>query len=211
MNPRVFVSKALRRLRYELFQGPRGQGKPIARDAWEKMYREGAWDRLDDLNELAHYAMVAGFLRACSETATVWDMGCGHGRLLRLLNPHFSSYVGVDISAEAVARATALNLPRTSFVVSAFEDWSPDHKANIIIFNESLAYAPQPGEIVRTYSKRLKEGGQMIISMLEYGNHLAIWRRVAEEIDLISGARIQNSQGQAWNVRLFTPRSRVER
>jgi len=204
MNPRVFFSKALGRLRYELFQGPRGQGKPVAREAWEKMYREGAWDRLDDFSELGHYAVIAGYVRALSETATVWDMGCGHGRLLQLLQPHFSSYIGVDISAEAIARAEALHLPRTTFAVSRFEDWSPESKADVIIFNESVTYTTHPADLVRTYADRLNAGGRIIISLVEYRNHGPAWRRIADVMDLVCGVRIENGQGQAWNVRMFS-------
>jgi len=206
MNPRVFFSKALRRLRYELFQAPLGQGRPIAQDAWDRMYREGAWDRLDDFSELGHYAVIAGFVRTLSETATVWDMGCGHGRLLQLLQPHFSSYIGIDISAEAIARAEALHLPRTTFAVSRFEDWSPEGEADVIIFNESLSYTTHPAELVRTYSARLNRGGRIIISLLEYGNYRPTWRRIARVADLVSGVRIDNMQGQAWNVRMFKAR-----
>ena len=198
-----FFGKVTRRLRYELFQAPRGQGRPIAREAWEKMYREGAWDRLNDFNELGHYAVIAGYVRALSETATVWDIGCGHGRLLQLLQPHFSSYIGVDISAEAIARAIALQIPRTTFEVSRFEDWSPRAKADMIIFNESITYTTRPSELVLTYANRLNPGGRIIISLVEYGNHRAAWRRIDEVVDLVSGVRIENELGQAWNVRMF--------
>jgi 2-polyprenyl-3-methyl-5-hydroxy-6-metoxy-1,4-benzoquinol methylase len=207
MNPRVFISKGLHRLRYELFQAPRGQGRPIAREAWEKMYREGAWDRLNDFSELGHYAVIAGYVRAFSERATVWDVGCGHGRLLQLLQPHFSSYVGVDISAEAIARAEALQMPRASFVVSRFEDWSPDDKADVIIFNESVTYATHPAELVRSYANRLNDGGRIIISLVEYGNHNLALRKIASVVELVSGIRIENMQGQAWNVRMFKARA----
>lgn len=206
-NLKTIASKAVRRLRYELFQAPRGQGRPIAREAWEKMYREGAWDRLSDFSELGHYAVIAGYVRAFSETATVWDVGCGHGRLLQLLQPHFSSYIGVDISAEAIARAEALQIPRTTFAVSRFEDWAPDSKADVIIFNESVTYTTHPAELVRTYAARLNDGGRIIISLLEYGNHRPAWRRIASVVELVSGIRIENMQGQAWNVRMFKART----
>lgn len=206
-NPRVFVAKALRRLRYELLEAPRGDGKPMTREAWEKLYREGEWEKLDDLDEVAHYAVIAGFVRTFSEHAIVWDMGCGHGRLLQLLHPHFSSYTGVDISAEAIERAIALQLPRTSFVVSPFEDWSPEGKAELIIFNESISYTKHPAEIVRSYCQRLTEGGRMIISLVDYGNHRAVWKRIAKEVELISGARIENTHKQIWDVRLVAPRT----
>lgn len=206
MNPRTFLSKAGRRLRYEILDAPRGRGKPVPREAWEKMYREGAWRGLDDLKELGHYAVIAGYARAFSETAIIWDIGCGHGRLLQLLQPHFSAYTGLDISEEAIAQAAELNVPRASFVAEPFEDWSPAGKADLIIFNESLLYATRPDHVVRTYSARLNEGGQIIISQVEFGNHRAMWKCVSRELDLISGVRVQNDQRQTWNVRVFASR-----
>jgi hypothetical protein len=100
-------------------------------------------------------------------------------------------------------------LAQTSFAVSPFEDWSPDGKADLIIFNESIAYTTGPADIVRSYRGKLNPGGRIIISMHEYGNHRAIWKRIGLEMEFVSGARIENQRKQAWNVRMFAPRAGV--
>lgn len=204
-NPRAFVTKAFRRLRYELFEARRGAGRPISRDAWEKMYREGEWEKLDDLDEIAHYAVIVGYARAVSDNSVVWDMGCGHGRLLRMLHPHFSSYIGVDLSANAIAQASGLQLPGASFVVSPFEEWSPEGRADLIIFNESISYTTDPAKVVQTYCGRLNVGGRMIISLIDYGNHRAVWKSISQGMELVAGARVENTRKQTWDVRMFSP------
>ncbi len=58
------------------------------------------------------------------QTGRALDFGCGLGRLTRALAARFDEVVGVDISAEMVARATALhaNRPNLRFVANARAD-----------------------------------------------------------------------------------------
>ncbi len=205
---KTILAKVARRARYELFDAPRGFGRPIARDAWERMYQEGSWDRLNELSELAHYSIIVGYVRAFPSLPIVWDIGCGQGRLLQLLRPHFHNYTGVDVSAEAIQRAHTLGLSDTRFAVSSFEDWLPEKRADVIIFNESLHYAAQPATIIDRYSAHLSIDGRIIISLLEYGNHRAVWRALKERLNTLASTRVENSQGQAWNVRMFRPKDR---
>ena len=89
------------------------------------MYREGAWTHLNEIEEIGHYAVIVGYLRFYFDKPTVLDLGCGHGRLLQLLEPHFDDYTGIDISSEAINSARHLNIAGAHFVVSRFENFGP--------------------------------------------------------------------------------------
>jgi len=198
-----FLPRILRRLRYELLLAPRGYGKSIPPEAWDKMYRDGAWDHLNAIEEIGHYALIIGYLRFFFDKPTVLDLGCGHGRLVQLLEPHFLDYVGVDISAEAIRSARNLNIPGAHFAVGRFEDYVPKEKLNVIIFNESLGYTERPAELVDKFSHHLLPEGKIVISQLATGNYRAMWRSIGARLERISGARICNARRQTWDVNVF--------
>src|SRR5215213_5185595 len=84
---------------------------PSPDQAWEAYWRDvsatGAegdvlWDGADEA-ELAWWQESAR--RHLHPKLPVVDVGCGNGRLSRLLAPDFPAVVGIDVSAAAVARA----------------------------------------------------------------------------------------------------------
>jgi SAM-dependent methyltransferase len=201
----ALAKRILRRLRYQFILAPLGHGKPIERETWDRLYREGAWDYLNDVEELGHYALIVGYTRFFSERAIVFDIGCGHGRLLQMLHPHFQRYVGVDISAEAIQRVQALGIPNSEVIVSGFEKWSPPIHADVIIFNESLSYTTNPDEVVRKYANALRPGGKIIVSLLINFTHRGLWRRLERALRLVSRSRVENAKGQAWQIAVLEP------
>jgi len=197
------LPRILRKLRYEFLLAPRGHGKSISREGWDKMYREGAWTHLNEIEEIGHYAVIVGYLRFYFDKPTVLDLGCGHGRLLQLLEPHFDDYTGIDISSEAINSARHLNIAGAHFVVSRFEDYLPQQKVNVMIFNECLGYTERPADLVDKFSHHLLSAGKIVISQLASGNHRAIWRSIGARLELVTGMEIRGARGQTWNVRVF--------
>jgi SAM-dependent methyltransferase len=73
----------------------------ISADQWDKEFAGGDWNRLDAIAEVAHYAVILGFLDYGVVHPRIIDVGCGHGRLTRLLAHFgFSDYIGIDFSVQ---------------------------------------------------------------------------------------------------------------
>jgi 3' terminal RNA ribose 2'-O-methyltransferase Hen1 len=105
------------------------QSEPTVRDA-----EEGALERPIRLND-ERLATVLGALRV-SGAASVLDLGCGEGRLLRLLlaDRQFTRIVGMDVSHRALAIASdRLKLERMS----------PIQRDRIQLLHGSLMYRDQ--------------------------------------------------------------------
>jgi 3' terminal RNA ribose 2'-O-methyltransferase Hen1 len=94
-HQRSLVRDAVERLITE--EMPDDEEAPAARDA-----EEGSLERPLSLNE-QRLATVLGALRACG-AASVVDLGCGEGRLLRLLldDRQFARIIGMDVSYRAL-------------------------------------------------------------------------------------------------------------
>ena len=97
-HQRSLVRDAVERLITE--ETPDDEEAPAARDA-----EEGSLERPLSLNE-QRLATVLGALRACDASSVV-DLGCGEGRLLRMLldDRQFTRIVGMDVSYRALEMA----------------------------------------------------------------------------------------------------------
>ena len=72
-----------------------GRGTPRPRELWEEEYHSDVWKYLDSASEIAHGMVIVGYVQHFYANPAILDVGCGHGRLLQLLEPHpFKSYPG---------------------------------------------------------------------------------------------------------------------
>ena len=123
---------SLARLRDRLLQkfvrDPAGYGRPVPVSALDNEYRSGSWDHFFSFAELPRNLVLGGAINHFfPNQPAVLDLGCGSGRLATVFQRYpFSRYLGVDVSAEGVARATALALPRMEFITGNYETWRPE-------------------------------------------------------------------------------------
>jgi trans-aconitate methyltransferase len=115
------------------------------------------------------------------------------------------SYLGIDISANAVAKA------RASFSDANFEQLDFDYqnlegKFDVIIFNETLYYFNKPLDTIqKCIDQNLNVGGYFIISMCDYIGHEVIWQKLKQHFNFLSMEEITNFNQQKWKVGLFRP------
>lgn len=186
------------------------QRKQQSAEAWDAQFRDGAWKYLDSGAQVAHYAVIAGYVQLLFERPRILDAGCGHGRLYQLMRhqPH-ARYDGFDVSSVAIETARGLADERAQFAVGTFDEppaGGADAKWDVIIFNESLYYAPRPIEVLRRFASYLSEGGAFVISQnARKRRHHALWRAIAIGHKTRFSSRIKNELGQMWDVRVVVP------
>jgi SAM-dependent methyltransferase len=111
----------------------------VTSGVWDREYARGSWDHLSSSDELARYLIVMGRVLSFGASCRVLDVGCGTGRLLELLrNVSFGSYVGLDLSGEAVERAQQLAVPNSRFQVSDAGSFQSDEQFDIFLFYDVL-------------------------------------------------------------------------
>jgi SAM-dependent methyltransferase len=75
---------------------------------------------------------------------------------------------------------------------------------DIVIFNESIYYAPDPLKMFDTYWRFVKPSGTIIVSIFDTGlRTAAIWRRLERRIPSTHSTRLSNELKQTWDVRVF--------
>lgn len=215
MNPPAekpsLLLRAWRRLRFRLYGYRAGLGQPIPPDALNQEYASGAWDHFFGPDELPRHEKLVELILAAHPRPRLLDLGCGSGRLVSLLDPErLGGYLGVDLSAEGLRRARALNRPAplNHFAQHNFETWAPaPGEFDVITFNECLGYAPDPLRTALRFAALLPADGRLLVSHFRSTNYAEFWQRLAREFHFPVQAIVTNAKGQVWDLRSLQRRT----
>jgi SAM-dependent methyltransferase len=157
---------------------------------WDRDFSGNKWDFIDNTVGDCVYPHLEKF----SQKGNILDLGCGPGNTANeLASDAYRSYVGVDISEVALAKAVKRTQEnsrsdKNTFVTSDFLGYAPTQEFDIILFRESMYHVPygQVLKILEKYSKNLKSNGVFIVRLYAGdGKTGKIKRRVVRKLDLI--------------------------
>ncbi len=183
-----------------------GRGKPRSPTTWENQYVRGEWDRLEEIDELAHYSIITGYLQYVKQGPSLLDVGCGEGILQKRLDPRlYTFYIGIDLSQAAIDRASLNQDEKTFFFRKDAETYAPTDLFDVIIFNEALYYFDNPLEILYKYTNYLKKEGLFIVSMFGSLRSALIWRRIKGDFTTLDETKIVRKGGSSWICKVLAP------
>src|SRR3954453_14901971 len=147
--------------RVRAFEAATGRGDaPLSKEAWEEQYRQGGWEFMRRLDEVARYSLIAGYLHHLKPGGSVLDVGSGEGLLADHLRPYgYARYHGIDLSEAAIAQAASRAGERTTFAAADAETYVPPGTFDAVVFNECVYYFNDPVGSVRRYEPCLEPGG----------------------------------------------------
>lgn len=136
---------------------------------WDQEFSGAHWDFIDDTAGDCVYPHLERHLN----NGSILDLGCGPGNTANELAANaYTTYIGVDISEAALAKATKRTIEngradKNSFACSDFLSYRPTQQFNVILFRESMYHVPLG--VVKTtlerFSKYLKDEGVLIVRM----------------------------------------------
>ena len=145
--------------------GPSG----LKRLLWDREFAGTKWDFIDHTEGDCVYENLEKYARKGS----ILDLGCGPGNTANEVAINaYESYVGVDISEEALSKARRRTAregrsEKNAFVQGDFVKYVPTEKFDVILFRESMYHVPM-GKIKHTLDRLsgyLKESGVFIVRM----------------------------------------------
>ncbi len=179
----------------------------VSEERWESEYSSGHWGYLRSLQQTARYQVIAGYCGHFAGGGAILDVGCGDGYLQEILGPEgYSSYLGIDLSAEAIAGAKNRQDEKTSFRQIDVDSLRPDERFDAIVFNESLYYFKTPLPVLKQYASFLNEDGVFIISMhgLRSWNR-RLWKMVESVYPPVDEVSVAHGSGKCWTIKVFAP------
>ena len=156
------------------------------------------WRRLEELHEMAHYAVIAGYLKRLIPGGNVLDVGCGQGILARDIEPFVGRYLGIDRDEPSIGAARQIGLGNAEFEIADAQHFSPSGMFDAIVFNESLYYLKDPLAILRRYSRTLMPDGVLIVSTVASRRALPLIQALRTACELIDETIVLNHLGVVW-------------
>lgn len=183
----------------------------VHRQAWEDQYECKDWDCLRGIDELAHYSVIVGYCDYLEKNGAILDVGCGEGILQeRLRSGGYSCYLGIDLSAQAISRASRREDCRTHFMQADVATYEPNRTFDVIIFNECMYYFETPLTILQRYEHALTDGGIFIVSMHATHRSRRLWKSLETAYGVDDKIVVTNRSGVSWAVAVLSPPSRTE-
>lgn len=162
----------------------------VKKRLWDKEFSGTKWDFINNTAGDCVYP----YLEKYANKGNILDLGCGPGNTANELAANvYKSYIGIDISEAALAKAVKRTQEcnrsgKNSFVNSDFLEYEPTQKFDVILFRESMYHIPygQVLPILRKFSKHLKGTGVFIVRLYA-GDHRpgVIKTRVTAKIELM--------------------------
>ena len=138
-------------------------------------FTQRVWDRLEK-RKIDNFRKVLGD----REEAVIYELGCGSGRLLKLMRRYLpASWRIQGIEIDSAAAALANQIKGVSVGTGLFED-APIESASVdmIIAQQVIEHVPDPRKILEKAARVIKPGGILI---LETPNVLGLDRRLFKE------------------------------
>ena len=117
-------------------------------------------------------------------------LGCGSCPIAGLLSPaSFTSFVGVDLSPEALVRARRYSAPGVTFELGDMVTYECRQPVDVILFSDSLYYVPpfSRQRLLSRLATRLTDRGRIVVAIAQprrYDGILEMVRRnFAVELD----------------------------
>jgi 2-polyprenyl-3-methyl-5-hydroxy-6-metoxy-1,4-benzoquinol methylase len=186
---------------------------------WDKEYRDGNWDRIDNTSQ----DVVYPHLEKYSRNGSILDLGCGPGNTANeVANDKYTSYVGLDIAEAALVKARKRSEEngrghKNTFVQGDFLAFVPQQQFDVILMREAMYHVPQGAlvSLLKRLSQYLKPGGVFIVGMcLERKNGephprlMALIETIEAGYDVIEKQRYGRP---GVTVTVFRPRSNRQR
>jgi len=123
----------------------------------------------------------------------ILDLGCGTGHLTNKIKEHGAEVIGIDASADMIAKASEL-FPEVTFKVEDAADFHFDEPFDAVFSNAVLHWVHQADEAIKCVYDSLKPGGRFVAEMGGKGNNaqvMAALRQVLEKHGYADLAKIK--------------------
>jgi trans-aconitate 2-methyltransferase len=157
-----------------------GQDRAMSRDTWNPaQYARFAAERRQPFDDLCALLEPAPEMR-------VVDLGCGTGELTASLHARVGARatLGLERSANMLARCAAFARPGLNFVQADIADFRGDEEWDLVFSNAALQWLPDHPRLLKRLHAALAPGGQLAVQVpanFDHPTHRVAAALAAEE------------------------------
>lgn len=134
------------------------------RDIWNHRHALGKWSSMGDLQELARFSVIAGYVQHLKPGGRILELGAGEGHLQRRFDrSRYSLYYATDVSDLAIARGRRFEDEKTRYLVADLNTYVPDTDFDCIVINEAIYYGRSVQAVLDRLAPFLRPGGIFVI------------------------------------------------
>jgi 2-polyprenyl-3-methyl-5-hydroxy-6-metoxy-1,4-benzoquinol methylase len=187
----------------------------LKKSFWDQEYSTSKWN----FNDNTTNDFVYPYLEKWARKGSILDLGCGSGNTSNeLADSAYTSYLGVDISDVALAKARKWTeqsgrMGKNKFVQGELLSYVPPQRFDVILFRESMYHVPlgKVKAILEHYANYLTPEGVIIVRMSKTQDGKPKWRPTAmfraieREFDVVEQGECV--VGFGGTVMVFRPRA----
>jgi trans-aconitate methyltransferase len=166
-------------------------GRVLRGWSFDEKFRTGEWDFASEpaselVQAVERYAAKGNILM----------LGCGTGSIAGVLKPEcFASFLGIDLSREAIARAGAQSNDKIRFQVGDMLGFSSRQKFSVILFSESLYYigAWKRRALLSRAADMLAPNGRIIVTVAQPARFARMLRMLRRNFEVTEESNFQGS------------------
>jgi trans-aconitate methyltransferase len=105
------------------------------------------------------------------------------------------------VSDSAITSARKLQIDRSAFLATDCESYTPTESFDVMVFNEVLYCVRDPLTMIGRYSRSLRDGGVLLVSMCTAARSAgAILKRLRVEFSVIDEIRVTHGKTRiSWD------------
>ncbi|MGI8686635.1 MAG: class I SAM-dependent DNA methyltransferase [Acidimicrobiales bacterium] len=169
--------------------------RPAAADGdavWDARWAAGDLDHLANEVESARSAVLAELLVHIGGEPAILEVGCGTGLFrTRVEGVPFRRYLGVDVSATAIEKASSLADERTSFAVAA-RPGQQLGRFDVVVANEVLYCPDDPAQVLDDIAGVLAPGGHLLCSNWRHPGDVGLLRLITERFVTVQDVELRS-------------------
>ena len=167
--------------------------KSLRRISFDEKFRKGDWIFTGENPDLVQ------LVEKHSSNGHILALGCGTASIAGALNPQcFQSFLGVDLSTEAISMAGKYANEKIRFECGDMLQYRCARSYNVILFPNSLNYADWHSrkKLLRTSSQSLVPGGRIIVSLAQPDLYAGILKMVRQNFAVEVDRDLQPAGGR---------------
>jgi predicted TPR repeat methyltransferase len=166
-------------------------GRRLRRWSFDEKFRTGEWNFTSRPS-----SELVQTVERLARKGHILMLGCGTGSIAGALNPDsFESFLGIDLSAEAIARASKQSNHKIHFEVGDMLQFASARKFSVILLSESLYYINawrRKGLVLRA-AQMLAPGGYIVVTVAQPQRFSRMLQMLRENFQVLEDRRFCDS------------------